>query len=46
MILDIIIPVLNKPVFYLDTPLEGDSKFFDLLKTFLIKIPYIDEVIV
>ncbi|CAD8053841.1 unnamed protein product [Paramecium primaurelia] len=46
LIIEIIIPVLNKPVFYLDTPLEGDSKFYELLKQFLVKIPYIDDIII
>jgi hypothetical protein len=32
LILEVIIPVLNKTVFYLDSPLEGDSKFYELLK--------------
>lgn len=35
LIVDIIIPVLNKAVFYKDSPLEGDSKFFELLTKFL-----------
>lgn len=32
LIVQIIIPVLNKPVFYNDTPLEGDSKFYPLVE--------------
>lgn len=39
-------PLMNKALFYADSPLEGDSKFAELIKLFYTKIPYLDEIII